>query len=434
WCAYFFSAADNCSDGGDSAAHGHTALAPWYLQQFAAYDAAHHQRLLDYFDEHFYPQENGVALSSAGDANTQALRLRSTRALWDPSYADESWISDMGMGAVELIPRMRQWVADNYPGTRTSISEYNWGGLESMNGALAQADVLGIFGREGLDRAMLWAPPTTDQPGAFAFRIYRNYDGHGGRFGDVSVKATSADQSKLSVYAAQRSGDGATTVVVVNKTSADLTAPLSLSGSTAATAHVFAYTPGDLAHVVAGPDVAVNGGWISHAYPADSVTLLVLPAGTAVPSASTATITVAPAAVRYGAQLAIGGSLTSGSAGVAGATVDLQARRAGTSTWVTVTSVRSAGDGSLWATVKPAWTAAWRWRFAGSATAGGSTSPARAATVHAALSDSASTTRTSRGRPVVIHGTVRPARPGAVVAVQLRSGSAWKTVRTVKLV
>ena len=72
-----------------------------------------------------------------------------------------------------------------------------------MNGALAQADVLGIFGREGLDLATLWAAPIRSilvlnwQPGAFAFRMYRNYDGQGAAFGDTSVAASSADQGQL---------------------------------------------------------------------------------------------------------------------------------------------------------------------------------------------------------------------------------------------
>ncbi len=52
---------------------------------------------------------------------------------------------------------MREWVQTYYPGTGPSVSEYNWGGLEHINGALAQADVLGIIGREQLDMAMLWA-------------------------------------------------------------------------------------------------------------------------------------------------------------------------------------------------------------------------------------------------------------------------------------
>ena len=86
-------------------------------------------------------------------------------------------------------------------------SEYNWGGLEAIKGALAQADVLGIFGREGLDLATLWSPPTINQPGMFAFRMYRNYDGQGSAFGETSLQAASADQDKLAVYAAERTSD-----------------------------------------------------------------------------------------------------------------------------------------------------------------------------------------------------------------------------------
>ena len=114
------------------------------------------------------------------NAATQALRLRSTRSIWDPNYPDESWINGTeGWPTVRLIPRMRDWVASNYPGTKLAITEYNWGALDHINGALAPADALGIFGREGLDLATLWAAPDPDQPGAFAFRMYRNYDGPG---------------------------------------------------------------------------------------------------------------------------------------------------------------------------------------------------------------------------------------------------------------
>src|SRR5207244_3894659 len=149
----------------------------WYLDQMHAQDIATGIRPLDYLDLHFYPQ-GGQALSAAGDVNKKALRLRSTRALWDPTYLDESWINDY----VRLIPRMRDWVSGHYPGTKLALTEYNWGGLEDINGALAQADVLGIFGREGLRLATIWDGPTPTQPGAYAFRIYRNYDGLGHGF------------------------------------------------------------------------------------------------------------------------------------------------------------------------------------------------------------------------------------------------------------
>ena len=179
WCAYFFSALDGCNIGTDYTSHGNTAFVPWYLQQMKAYEQAHGVRLVDYLDLHYYPQADGVSLSGAGNAATQALRLRSTRSLWDPTYVDESWIGGAGWegGIVKLIPRMKEWVTANYTGTKLAITEYNWGALDHINGAVAQADVLGIFGREGLDLATLWGPPTVNQPGAYAFRMYRNYDG-----------------------------------------------------------------------------------------------------------------------------------------------------------------------------------------------------------------------------------------------------------------
>ncbi len=185
WCAYFYSAVDDCgSSTHDRDAHGGLPFGQWYLRQFARAQKTGGKRLLDYFDEHFYPQENGVALSPAGDTATQALRLRSTRALWDPTYVDESWISDANGGKpLAWIRTMRAWVEKRYPGTKTAISEYNWGALDSMNGALAQADVLGIFGRERLGLATLWGPTKAGDPWAYAFRMYRNYDGHGGAFG-----------------------------------------------------------------------------------------------------------------------------------------------------------------------------------------------------------------------------------------------------------
>jgi Glycoside hydrolase family 44 len=45
------------------------------LQQMAAYEQANGQRILDYFDEHYYP-----------DVSTAAIQLASTRTLWDPTY------------------------------------------------------------------------------------------------------------------------------------------------------------------------------------------------------------------------------------------------------------------------------------------------------------------------------------------------------------
>jgi hypothetical protein len=279
WTGYFWSALDWSAGGAwwnapqDRLAHGDVPFVRWYLQQMRAYEQQHGTRILDYVDVHYYPQAGGVSLSPAGNQATQDLRLRSTRSLWDATYVDESWIGE----AVRLVPMMREWVAADYPGTKLAVTEYNWGGLEHVNGALAEADVLGIFGREGLDLATLWAPPSAAQPGAYAFRMYRNYDGAGGRFGETSVQATSADQSRLAVYAAERSGDGALTLMVINKTATPLTSRVSLTGFTpAASAARWRYGTADLGAIVREADVAVSGGAIDATFAPLALTLLVV--------------------------------------------------------------------------------------------------------------------------------------------------------------
>jgi hypothetical protein len=267
---------DCWSNPPDRVAHGGTPFAAWYLQQMKAYEKEHGTRILDYFDEHLYPQQSGVAFGEAGDAATQELRLRSTRQLWDPAYTDESWIDQ----PIQYIPRMRQLVDENYPGTKLAITEYNWGALNHINGALAQADVLGIFGREGLDLATLWSPPAASDPGAYAFRMYLDYDGAGAKFGDTSVSATSADQEELAVYAAKRSSDKALTLMIVNKSlTDDLTSTVSIAGrSGSAAGHVYRYGGDDLTSIVHAPDVTVGSDGFTSTFPASSITLVEIPA------------------------------------------------------------------------------------------------------------------------------------------------------------
>jgi Glycoside hydrolase family 44 len=276
----------------DRQQYGDMPLVAWYLQQMAAYEQANGVRLLDYLDLHYYVAAEGVSQAAAGDAATQARRLRSTRSLWDATYEDESWISSAPVTdgnqivpdykRVRLIPRMREWRDRYYPGTKLAITEYNWGALDHINGALAQADVLGIFGREGLDLALLVDSPsplggqfTPDGPGAFAFRIYRNYDGEGNQFGNISVRATSSDPDQLAIYAAQRHGDQALTAVVINKTDQALTANLAIANFTLADqVQVYRYSAANADAIQQQADLAVTGNSLTTTFPAYSITLL----------------------------------------------------------------------------------------------------------------------------------------------------------------
>jgi uncharacterized protein (TIGR03437 family) len=298
----------------DRNAHGGVALLPWYLQQMQAYEQKNGLRLLDYLDMHTYYAPSSVAFQPAGDAANQALRLQSTRVFWDPTYliTGDYWIRDTDNNgaavAPYIIPRLKQTLAQNYPGTKLAITEYNWGALDNINGALAQADILGIFGREGLDAGTLWGPPKPTDPGAFAFKIYRNYDGIGGTFGETGVLSSSVDQGQLAVYGALRS-DLNLTAIVINKTTGDLSSTLSVANFAAgAAAKVWRYSSANLATIVAQPDVSLSGGAISTVFPANSITLLAIPpASLPLPKPLVAAVTNAAS---YGSAIAPGQMVT----------------------------------------------------------------------------------------------------------------------------
>jgi len=126
----------------------------------------------------------------------------------------------------------------------------------------------------------LWGPPSPTDPGAFAFKMYRNYDGMGGAFGETSVQSVSADQGSLSVFGAVRS-DLNLTAMVINKTGNDLSSTLSLANFNAGpAAHVWRYSGANLGAIVAQPDVATTAGALVTVFPANSITLLVIPPAT----------------------------------------------------------------------------------------------------------------------------------------------------------
>ena len=83
--------------------------------------------------------------------------MQAPRSLWDPTYVEKSWITKQSThGPIRLLPRLQEKIDKHYPGTRLAITEYNYGGGADISGAIAQADVLGIFGREGVFAAALW--------------------------------------------------------------------------------------------------------------------------------------------------------------------------------------------------------------------------------------------------------------------------------------
>jgi hypothetical protein len=280
WSGYLFSGYDQqygslhgWSYLPDRANHGGADYLPWLLDQLRQREAATGQRLLDVFSVHYYPQ--GGEFSDDVSPAMQLRRNRSTRSLWDPGYMDESWINDR----VQLVPRLRAWVAANYPGTKTAVTEYNWGAEGHVNGATAQADILGIFGREGLDMAARWTTPAASTPTYKAIKMYRNYDEQKSTFGETSVRASAPNPDNLSAFAAERGADGALTVMVVGKQlSGDTPVTVNLSNfAGAGSAQVWRLTSSNV--ITRLDDLTYAGGSLQLSVPPQSVTLLVLPKG-----------------------------------------------------------------------------------------------------------------------------------------------------------
>ncbi|HVK72074.1 MAG TPA: glycoside hydrolase family 44 protein [Kofleriaceae bacterium] len=253
---------------------------PFFLEQLRAADATAGRRLVDYLDLHWYPEArgDGVRISDVDGAAGAAARVQAPRSLWDPSYAEDSWIvNDVLHQPIALIPSLRADIADHHPGTKLSFTEWNYGGGDHISGALATADVLGVFGREQVGLATIWLlrPTPREQFTLAGLRVYTNFDGAGGGFGATSVSATTSDVERVTAYASDDAG-ARQVVVLINKAAAPVTAGVRIAAPRAYTTADRWVLDGDGATIDAAAAVApVAQNAFSVELPASSVTILV---------------------------------------------------------------------------------------------------------------------------------------------------------------
>ena len=271
WCAYFGSAADDCADGPDRRAHGGLPFLEWYLAQLRAHEQAHGVRLVDYLTIHYYPAAPGVTLSDDESAPTSARRLRALRSLHDPTYVDESWIGQ----PVRLVPRMKEWIAARAPGTKLAITEYSWGNDDGPSSALAHAEALAIFGREGVDLATRWVAPEAHSRVEDAFLLYLDYDGAGSAVDGSSVRAVSDAPDAVGAYAIQRA-DGRLHVLLFNRDTAAREVTATVAGASAASARLYRFAAAERLAAAGTADLA--DGALRLTLPPRSATLAVVDA------------------------------------------------------------------------------------------------------------------------------------------------------------
>ena len=238
----------------------------YFLQQMKLADAAAGKRLVDALDFHYYSEAQGnnaagVATRIDGtdvSPGVSAARIQAPRSLWDPTYVENSYITrdtlpanGIAGKAIQLLPRTQTLINANDPGMKMAMGEYSFGGGSDISGGLAEADALGVFGEQGVFSASWWDNGNGSTFVNAAMRMYLNYDGKNGKFGDTSVGSTVSDDGTASVYAATDSATGKLTLVLINKSSAAQTFTLSLKS-------LGKYGAG-LAYGFNGTSTAVNG-------------------------------------------------------------------------------------------------------------------------------------------------------------------------------
>lgn len=239
----------------------------YYLAAMKVASTTADERLIDYLDVHWY---------SVIHSPTPETRVQAPRSLWDSTYVESSWIGENN-GAIRLIPWIMGKITTYYPGTKLAISSYAYGGVDEISGGVAVADVLGIFGREGVSMAAIEPEEGANDFSVAAFAAFRNYDGAGASFGDQSVRAVSSDVAKVSVYASTDSqAAGKVVIIAINRSSTPSPVRLTLEDSgnfTSADVYVLSEVAPEVR--AAAPVLADGANLFPTTLPAYSVSVIV---------------------------------------------------------------------------------------------------------------------------------------------------------------
>ncbi len=239
------------------------------------------KRLLDVLDIHYYTEAKGEcgerSCSHYDNDGCIKARLDSIRSLYDENYRENSWITDTGAEFFPLLPNIQQSIDNYYPGTKLAFTEYNFGGGDHISGAVAEADMLGIFAEYGVYFAAIWSFEN-NQYQLSAINMFTNYDGNGSGFGDTLVKSE-YENGDISVYSSTDSeNDGTVKIIVTNRSLYDDTSvEISISSDNAyENAEVYSLY-GDIAEIRAMPAVEkIEGNGFGYVIPPLSVTEFVV--------------------------------------------------------------------------------------------------------------------------------------------------------------
>ena len=187
---------------------------------------------MDVIDLHWYPEAQGGGVRITANNNTAAVvaaRVQAPRSLWDPTYTETSWIT--------------QWSTDGTPAhagpdhaaaARAARHQRFQAGHEDRDHRVQLRRHEPHF-RRASPRPTCWASSAaqnvfaatfwslhSDADSQFvegAFKMFLNYNGTGGAFGDTSVASATDNLSQTSIHASVDSTNPNRMVVVaINRT------------------------------------------------------------------------------------------------------------------------------------------------------------------------------------------------------------------------
>ncbi len=248
----------------------------YYLDQMKKASDTAGRRLLDVLDLHNYTEAmgGGVRVNATTDYTNIACnkaRLQAPRTWWDPTYVEDSWIGQWYKDFLPLLPKFQASIDTFYPGTKYAMGEYAFGGSEHITGGIAQADALGIFGKNRVYLACYWAESGTNNYIASGFKLYLDYDGAGSKFGDTSVNAAASDVATCSTFASIVGSDPSRLHVIVLNKAYDTPTPvrLRIAGATPYTsARVFAFDSASATLTERAPVATITGNDFTYTLPA----------------------------------------------------------------------------------------------------------------------------------------------------------------------
>ncbi len=214
----------------DRKAHGDMPQVAYFLQEMNKRSQKAGIRLIDYLDDHGYPEvwgtnAQGQNVNVLGDFAYDPVltpkQFDALRIFYDPTFEDpSSWCAQPSLKPYlfdpfrPLIPNLKKMIAQYYPGTKLSMTEYYPASSHYYHGGLLEIVTLGIYMREGMDLACDWGSSWEGNYVYLGHKFFSNYDGNGSRVGGDYVNCTS---SSPDLYSFGAKNGAKTFVILVNR-------------------------------------------------------------------------------------------------------------------------------------------------------------------------------------------------------------------------